>query len=137
MKKIKTIQIIVLFYLLFSFSSCDSVVDCLYGISPNLISKELNACDVYHQYNDNVTFEMLNTNTNDYVISDISFDGNLPPGINYSILDNSINFTGVPDTKGTFEFTIKITVRPYVPNSDGSNNMCGDTSSKQYKIIIN
>lgn len=138
MKKNKTVKLIILFFLLLSFTNCESVAECVLEINPNLISKELNTCEVFHQYNDNVTFEMHNANTNDYLISDISFEGNLPPGINFTILNgHTINFSGVPDTLGTFEFTIKITVRPYVNNPDGGNNMCSDTSSKNYKIVIN
>jgi hypothetical protein len=138
MKKNKTVKSIILFFLLLSFTNCESVADCLLGINPNLISKELNVGEVFYQYNDNLTFEMQHANTDDYFISDILIEGNFPPNINYDLLNNqTINFSGVPETKGTFEFTVQITVHPYVKNADGSTNMCSDTSSKKYKIIIN
>ncbi len=138
MKKNKTVKIIILFFLLISFINCETASDCIAGIKPNLISKELDVGAIFQHYNDTLTFEMINANTNDYLISEISVEGNLPPNINYNILNNStINFSGIPNTKGTYAFTVKITVRPYIYNSDGTDDMCGNISSKKYKIIIN
>lgn len=138
MKKSKIVKIIFSFLLLLSFTNCDSVADCILGINPKLISKELNVGEAFYQYNDNITFEMQHATTDDYFISDILIEGNIPPNITYTLLNNhTINFSGVPETKGTYEFTVQITVHPYVNNSDGSNDMCSETSSKKYKITIN
>ncbi len=96
-----------------SFTNCVAVADCILGINPNLISKELNVGEAFHQYNDNLTFEMQHATTDDYFISGILIEGNFPPNINYDLLNNqTINFNGVPETKDTFEFTVQITVHP-------------------------
>jgi hypothetical protein len=138
MKKNKLSKIILLFFLLLSFTSCETIADCIIGIKPNLISKELNTGIIYNKYDDNVTYEMLNTKTGEYIISSISIKEPLPPGINYSIVyNNKVNFSGTPTTRGTYEFTVSITVRPSAYNDDGTDDLCGNTSSKKYKIIIN
>lgn len=139
MKKYKTSKIILLFFLLLSFSGCETVSDCIVAIKPHLISKELSAGTISKNYNDSVIFEMRHANTNDYMLSSVSIDeGKLPPGINYSVGNNdNIIFSGIPTAKGTYEFTLGISVRPYNYNEDGTDDLCGNYSSEKYKIIIN
>ncbi|TPG41548.1 hypothetical protein [Flavobacterium pectinovorum] len=138
MQKYKRSKIILLFFFLLSFTSCETVSDCIVGIRPNLIAKELTAGIISIKYDDNITYEMLNTKTGEYGISSISIKDVLPPGINYSIVNNNkINFSGIPTTRGTYEFTISITVRPSTYNDDGTDDLCGDSTSKKYKIVIN
>ena len=79
---------------------------------------------------------MLHEITNNFYISDVLIKGNLPPNVNYSDLGNTITFSGVPNVRGTYEFTVEITVKPHTYNEDGSDHMCSDTASKNYKITI-
>jgi hypothetical protein len=138
MKKNKSAKVIILLLLAILLTNCDHISDCITAIKPNLISKVLNTGNVAQSYNDNITFEMANANDSDYLISDVSIDGTLPPNINYSVLNNNtIVFSGYPNTWGNYQFTVKITVRPYNYNPDGSDDMCGNVSSKKYEIIIN
>ena len=133
----KTVTILFIFFFLVSFTGCETIADCLYRIEPNLISKELNVGTRYQSYNDNLTFEMIRANDDDYLISDVSIEGNLPPNISYSTSNNNtINFTGTPNVAGNYPFTVTITVHPYVYNEDGSDDLCGNKASKHYEIII-
>ncbi len=126
-----------LFFILITFTNCDkNSTDCLLGIKPNLISKQMNTAVAFQQYSDNIYFEMANTSTDSYFISDIIIEGNLPPGINYKKFNSDgINFYGAPNTTGTYSFTVKIKVSPNF-TTDGSNDMCEDTTSNNYKIVV-
>jgi hypothetical protein len=117
-------------------TGCQEVLDCIAGIKPNLIEKELATGSISQHYNDNVAFEMEHADTEDYFINDLSIEGNLPPGIGNFITQNAITFNGMPTNTGEYEFIIKITVSPHTSNADGSDDMCGNVSSKHYRIII-
>jgi hypothetical protein len=112
-------------------------MDCISRIKPVLLSKELIVGTVNKNYNNSVTFQMIRGNTDDYLISEVSMEGNLPPNIKYIKNNSSLNFSGIASTPGIYEFTVIITVRPYTYNSDGTDDLCGDVASKKYKIIIN
>lgn len=136
--KTKTIfRSLYLFFLLITFTNCDeNTTDCLLGIKPNLISKQMNTAVAFQQYSDNIYFEMANTSTDSYFISDIIIEGNLPPGINYKKFNsNGINFYGAPNTTGTYSFTVRIKVQPNYSNN-GSTEMCDDMTSNNYTIKV-
>ena len=113
----------------------DRVIDCIKERRPDLISKELKAGPIFVTYNDNVSYEMLNTSTDQYYISSVSIEGNLPPGLNYSIVNDKVNFSGIPKASGTYEFTVSIKVTPLNDN-DETENLCNSGASKKYKITI-
>lgn len=136
MKKSKAITLIISFFLLIIFSGCNSIVDCIAGSRPDLVSKELSIGAIHQSYTETITFKMLHEITDDFYISDVLIKGNLPPNVTYSRLGRDINFSGVPNVRGTYEFTVEITVKPYTYDEDGSDNMCSDTASKNYKITI-
>lgn len=119
------------------FTNCETIMDCISRIKPDLLSKELYFGTVDKNYNDSVTFQMIRGNTDDYFISEVSIEGNLPPNIKYIQNNKSVIFSGIPTTPGIYEFTVTITVQPYTYNSDGTDDLCGDVASKKYKIIIN
>lgn len=137
MKKNIIFRLSCLFFILISFTNCDeNTTDCLLGIRPKLISKEMNPAVAFQQYNDNIIFEMENTNTDNYHISDIVIEGNLPPNINYKKFNsNAINFYGAPNTTGTYSFTVKIKAQPNY-SDEGSDNMCENIASNNYTIIV-
>lgn len=135
-KKHQLSKIIILLLLMFIAASCETISDCIDRIKPELISKELRTGVYDVLYEDNVNFEMIRANSNDYFISSISIEGKLPPGINYSVVNNNtVNFKGTPIRDGTYEFTISISVLPY-NNENGTDDLCGDTTSKKYTIKI-
>ncbi|MFD1603029.1 hypothetical protein ACFSJW_06985 [Flavobacterium artemisiae] len=136
-KKYQLSKIIILLLLIFITTSCETISDCIDRIRPELISKELRTGVYDVPYEDNVNFEMIRGNTNDYYISSISIEGKLPPGFNYSVVNNNtINFKGTPIRDGTYEFTISISVSPHTYNEDGTGDLCGNTTSKKYTIKI-
>lgn len=137
MKKHIFSKVVILLVMILPFTSCETVLDCITGKKPNLISKELSTGSTYIGYNDNITFEMKKAKTEDYIISSVSIDGNLPSGINYSVVDNSkVNFKGTPNKSGTFEFTVTIYVRKSAYNEDEKDDLCENGSSQKYKIVI-
>lgn len=137
MKKNTTFRLLFLFFILISFNNCDDkTTDCLFGIRPKLVSKEMNTAVAFQQFNDNITFEMENTSTDNYYISDILIEGNLPPGINYKKFNsNGINFYGAPNTTGAYSFTVKIKARPNY-STVGTTEMCDDIASNNYTIKV-
>lgn len=136
MKKKFMPRIIVFWLSIKLFTGCETVADCIVGINPNLISKELAEGSVGKNYSDSLTFEMEHANNKDYYISDISIEGDLPPGIEKFATYDTITFSGIPTNSGEFNFTVKITVDPYIYNSDGTDDLCGNVSLENYKIII-
>jgi hypothetical protein len=137
MKINKPIKISILLFFLMLFTNCETITDCISRIKPDLMSKELSVGAVYQNYNDSVTFQMIRGNTDDYLIYEVSVEGNLPPNIKYYWNNDTINFNGIPNTAGVYEFTVTIFVKPYEYNSDGTDDLCGNGASKKYKIIIN
>ncbi len=137
MNKTTVFKLSFLFFIPIIFTNCDkNSTDCLLGIRPNLISKEMSTAVAFQQYNDNITFEMENTSTDNYYISDILIEGNLPPGINYKKFNsNGINFYGAPNTTGTYSFTVKIKARPNY-STDDSTEMCDNIASNNYSIKV-
>ncbi|WP_291153540.1 putative Ig domain-containing protein [Flavobacterium sp. UBA7680] len=135
MKNHKFSKIILFIFLLLTFISCEHAVDCIKERKPNLISKELKTGSVFVMYNDNVTYEMLNTRTDEYRIDSASIEGNLPPGLNYSINNHNVTLSGIPKKNGTYEFTVSITVTPLNDN-DETDSLCESSTSKKYKITI-
>lgn len=136
-KKYQLSKIIILALLTFITTSCETAADCIDAIKPELISKELRTGVYDVMYEDNVSFQMIRANSDEYYISSASIEGKLPPGINYSVLNNNtVNFKGVPTKDGTYEFTLSIGVKPHKYNEDGSDDLCGGGTSKKYIIKI-
>ena len=127
----------ILVLLFFALSSCETVADCIVGIKPELVEKTFPNGNTFQHYHESITFNMHHAHTEDYFISEVSVEGELPPGVNYN-LDNlrTIILDGNPNTSGTYNFTFKITVRPYIYNEDGSDDLCGNTAQSHYKIVI-
>ncbi|WP_281234749.1 hypothetical protein [Flavobacterium gelatinilyticum] len=137
MKKHKFSKIVLLFFTLLLLTNCEKTADCILGRSPNLIAKELRNGAVSTDYNENIAFEIKNENVSNYMISSLSIDG-LPKGINYGVIDNRIiNLKGVPVASGTYEFKVTITVEPIDYDEEIGDNLCGDTTTRSYKIKIN
>ncbi|WP_343697217.1 hypothetical protein [Flavobacterium sp.] len=137
MKKNTVYKTLFLFVLALTSISCETVLDCITDKKPSLIYKELYTGSTYIAYNENITFEIKKGNTEEYIISSASIDGNLPPGINYSVVDNSkVNFKGIPNKSGTYEFTVTIYVRRYINNEEDEDNLCDRGASQKYKIVI-
>ena len=127
----------ILVLLFFTLSSCESVADCIVGIKPELVEKTFSNGNTFQHYRDIIAFNMKRADTEDYFISEVSVDGDLPPGINYSLENlRTIILDGNPNTRGTYNFRFKITVRPYIFNEDGGDNLCGNVAENDYTITI-
>jgi hypothetical protein len=117
--------------------SCVTVFDCIIGTKPKLISNDLYNGHVAYNYEENILFEMGNGNTSDYFISDVSIQDNIPPGLDYVVTTtNTIKIFGTPTIAGTFDFGITIIVEPNNYNTDDSDQLCEDISTKRYQIVI-
>ncbi|REH01758.1 hypothetical protein [Flavobacterium aquicola] len=118
--------------------SCEEHIEtCVINpISPNLTAKELKEGNLSTIYNENIEFEMKNARVEEYNISQITIEGNFPENINYNSSNGKIILNGIPVRKGIYEFkiTIRVTENVY---GEQNKNMCGDTATESYTIIIN
>lgn len=140
MRKIKYNILLTLFSLLLIpiFQSCEEHIEtCVINpISPNLAAKELKEGNLSTIYNENIEFEMKNARIEEYNISQITIEGNFPENINYNSNNGKIILNGIPVRKGIYEFkiTIRVTENVY---GEQNKNLCGDTATESYTIIIN
>lgn len=137
MMKFKAILTPFLLSSLLLFTNCDNLSECLRDISPDLKPKELMSGMLYQNYSETITYEVKNANTANYHISELTLEGNFPPNFNYTYAGDTITFSGLPNTVGTYEFTVKITVALNITDTEGANNLCGTTDYETYKIVIN
>ncbi|QXP59228.1 hypothetical protein [Olleya sp. HaHaR_3_96] len=126
-------------FLVLLLSSCDAdtIASCIIGIRPVLEEKELTDGQRNLPYSDYVNVEIENAMDSDYFIESVEVNEDLPNGIIYSFSNRTITFDGVSSVAGNFEFEVRVIVRPYIFEDDGSDNLCSNASSREYTIKIN
>ena len=62
--------------------------------------------------------------------------GSLPEGVQYTIFDRNMRFSGKPEESGTFRFTV--TVETYDTRDDSNDGTClgNNTATEEYVILI-
>lgn len=121
----------------FIFTGCETIIDCITGINPKLVPKDLAYGHLNQRYSEDVVFEMDNASAGNYYIDGADIAGDLPPGISCSISgSDTIHFQGKPTKAGACRFKVKISVNSNLNNSDGSADMCNSVASKEYMIIM-
>jgi len=122
--------------LLLNSCDADTIASCLIGIRPVLEEKELTDGQKNLSYSDNIIVEIENALDSDYFIENVEINEDLPNGIIYNVSNRTITFEGVPNEIGNFEFEVRVIIRPYIYEDDGSDNLCSNASSRIYMIKI-
>ena len=132
-----------LFALTLLFSSCEEIVnevlgeavDCVFPHKPEL-KAELSDGKVGEPYSGLITAWIKNSPNEDSF--DYGFDlmGSLPEGVQYTIFDRNIRFSGKPEESGTFRFSV--TVETYDTRDDSDDGSClgNNTTTEEYVIRI-
>lgn len=115
------------------FAGCDHVLDCIDGSRPELLEKDLAVARVAVTYRESVGYWVSNAPTENYSITNFSIKGDLPPGVESYLGVGGVVFEGVPTAIGTYVFTVRITMGPFDGERDA---LCGDTASREYKIVV-
>lgn len=127
--------------LVFFFVSCedivsdllDEAVDCIFKISPEL-NGDLGPGRVGSPYSGLITASVKNSPREDSF--DYIFDvyGELPPGVEYSIIDRSVRLSGKPTASGVFVFYINVEIEDTLDLED--DRLCFGQKSVTQKYII-
>ncbi|MUU76895.1 hypothetical protein [Winogradskyella endarachnes] len=121
--------------------SCDTIVDCIINKRPEIPNKSFTVGNIGYYYQDDITAEIKNEPNDNYY--DYYFDvyGNLPDGLDLYTDYRTLSIEGVPETSGSFTFTIQLYVDPpeyYDEDSqEWEDNLCSHSTSKEFTILIN
>lgn len=142
--KTKAFNLKILTFLIVStllFSGCqlflDEAVDCIAKVKPKLPSKDLVTGAIDIEYSDSITASAINAPDDDIYSYYFEITGRPPHGINYFIDHRRIYFNGIPTEKGSFSFSIRLTIGEGVIIPADGICFSDDSTSKKYTIIIN
>lgn len=125
-----------LFLFIFTFLSCDEELECLFGLRPEINENSVSAAVVNQEYFDRITAEV------DNAVNDDSFDyfftitGDIPEGIDVLFFPRSIDFIGVPEEAGTFNFTVFLAVEKIEDGRLDSSPTCTDSVSTDFTLVV-
>jgi hypothetical protein len=124
----------------FCFSSCEEIVECIINKRPELPDKRLEDGYTNSYYTDELIAEIKNEPHDDDYGYFFDLYGDLPEGLDMIIDYRKVIFEGLPTEKGTYNFTIYLSVDPpeYYDDDSGEyeDSLCSSSSSKSYTIII-
>ncbi|WP_284653413.1 hypothetical protein [Flavobacterium terrisoli] len=130
--------------LLFTFSGCAELTDCIISAKPQLPTKTLHIGQVGIPYSEYIKASVRHDSNDDYYDYDFNIDGSVPPGIIYQFHDRRILFSGTPTIPGSYTFRVHLTISyddgAYEGSGlfDDSNTICfgNDNTQKTYTIIV-
>ena len=120
----------------FTLLSCDEELECLFGLEPEINEKSISSAVVNQQYFDRITAEV------DNAVNDDSFDyfftitGDIPEGIDVISFPRSIEFIGVPEETGFFDFTVFLAVEKIKNGRLDSSPTCEDTARTDFTLFV-
>jgi hypothetical protein len=127
---------------LFVFSSCEQIVeealgeaiDCVFPHKPELRS-EISDGKVDEPYSANITASIKNTPNEDEFDFEFEVMGSIPEGIQYTVFDRNLRFSGKPQEEGVFRFNVTVAIYDKREDSDGTC-LGNNTLSEDYVIYI-
>lgn len=135
--------LILLFALALVFSSCEEIVievlgeavDCAFPHKPEL-KAELSDGKVGEPYSGLITAWIKNSPNEDSF--DYGFDlmGSLPEGIQYTIFDRNIRFSGKPEESGTFRFSVTVETYDTRDEPDDRDRVCFGNNKTTEEFVI-
>lgn len=110
-------------------------VDCVFPHKPEL-KGEIPDGKVDVPYSGIITAWIKNSPNEDSFDYGFTVMGSLPEGVQFTIFDRNIRFSGKPEESGTFRFTV--TVETYDTRDDSDDGTClgNNTATEEYVIRI-
>lgn len=132
---------LLLFLSFFMFSGCEDILDCVFNRRPEIHDKTFKDGILGVYYYQEVTTEIKNEpRDNDYGYN-YEVYGNLPEGLQMFVNYRTVSFEGTPELSGSYAFTLVLYVDPplrYNNDTDQfEDNMCSESTSKEFTITIN
>ncbi|WP_222984351.1 hypothetical protein [Flagellimonas meishanensis] len=132
----KTIRLCLSICILFLFSGCDEVYECIFNINPEIHDRPLEIGLVGERYYGIITAEISNeVNDNDYFY-DFDIIGELPPGIFFDVNRRSIEFFGIPEEVGNYRFRVELFVESYDYDGFDGSPTCSDSAVRDFVIQV-
>ena len=141
LKRIRNWSLI--FVLLFSLTSCEEIalevlgeaVDCVFPTRPELNGEFLEG-KFGEPYSAMVTASIKNTPYEDSFDYGFEIMGSIPEGVQYTIFDRFVRFSGTPQEVG--DFRLQITVETYDTREEDEDGTCfgNNTATEEYVIRI-
>jgi len=123
------------------FSGCElflnEAVDCIAKVKPKLPDNNLAEGKLGIEYFETITASATNHVNDDDFAYYFNMIGRPPRGINYVFDHRKIYFSGIPTEKGTFSFSIDLSIGEGLVFNDDGICFSDDSTSKIYTIIIN
>jgi len=134
-------QIIILLIIsFFSLLSCEEIVECIINKRPELPNIRLEDGHTNNYYTDEFVAEIKNEPHDDDYGYSFDLYGDLPTGLEMIIDYRKVVFEGLPTEKGTYTFTVFLSVDPpeYYDEDSGEyeDSLCSSSTSKTYTILI-
>lgn len=127
---------------LFLFSSCEQIVeealgeaiDCIFPHKPELRA-EIGDGKVGEAYAGSIVASVKNTPHEDEFDFEFEVMGSIPEGIQYTVFDQNLRFSGKPQEEGVFRFNVTVAIYDTREDSDGTC-LGNNTVSEDYVIYI-
>ncbi|WP_133067248.1 hypothetical protein [Flagellimonas pacifica] len=137
MEKIKSIfKVSVAVSLVFFFSSCDEIHECIFNINPEIHNKRLDIGVLGVEYYDVITAEVSNEVFDNDYIYDFDVYGDLPPGIFLDFDRRSIEIYGTPEEVGVYRFEVELSVESYDEYGYDGSPTCEDSTVREFTIQV-
>lgn len=140
----KKSPILHLLLIVFSFISCQDIIECIINRRPELTSKTLAVAQVNQFYTETITADIKNEPLDDNYDYYFSIDGELPRGIVYVIEERRIVLEGTPLDSGSYKFKVWLSAEQSYNYSEACENrlndcdgLCEESTSKVYTIVVN
>ena len=132
-----------LLFLSFVLTSCEEIVyevlgeavDCVFPHKPEL-REELEDGKLGEPYSGIITAWIRNTPYEDSFSYGFDVMGSIPDGIQYTVFDRNIRFSGKPEETGTFRFSVTVAVIDTREDSDDGSCLGNNTTTEEYVINI-
>lgn len=132
-------KIILILLTTITLTSCDILITCLLDIGPKFNTKTVRPATLNEVYDTTIKASIKNSVFDSAYNYRISFNGNLPEGLSFSMSENNQKFhiTGTPTEIGTFQFTLSVKVTSPLESSDTYEDLCFDTDKNNYALNVN
>ncbi|MGA9270335.1 MAG: hypothetical protein WBV45_06910 [Lutimonas sp.] len=141
--RIQSWPLIFVFSLFFLFTSCEEIanevlgeaIDCIFPHKPELRGEIPNG-KVDEPYSGIITASIKNSPDEDAFDYVFELMGSLPEGVQYTVFDRNVRFSGKPQESGTFRFAVTVEIFDTREDSDDGTCLGNNTTTEEYVMII-